>query len=50
MRWLTSAEIRKELHVSVTTIKTYVDSGKLRVKKVSSRKFLYDIDQIEEKC
>lgn len=49
MRWLTSGEICKELRVTPTTIKTYCDSGKLRVRKVTARKFLYDIDSLLEK-
>ena len=49
MRWLTSGEICKELRVTPTTIKLYCDKGKLKVRKITARKFLYDIDSLLEK-
>lgn len=44
--YITAAEACKELSVSNTTLYRYVRENKIKVKKLSERKFLYDISSI----
>lgn len=46
MRWLTASEICKELRITNTTLHNWKKLGKLSIRKLSSTKFLYDIDHI----
>ena len=48
MKWLTSGEICAELRISPTTLQNWKNSEKIRVRKFSNRKYLYDIDSINE--
>ena len=46
MRYLKSCEICSELKISPATLKIWKDKNKIRYKKLSDRKYLYDIDSI----
>ena len=46
MRYVTAAEIKRELHIVPSTLKIWKDTGKIKYKKLSSKKFLYDIDSV----
>lgn len=46
MRYLKSSEICNELKISPATLKSWKDKGKIIFKKLSDRKYLYDIDSI----
>lgn len=48
MRYVTAAEIKRELHIVPSTLKRWKDNGLIRYKKLSSQKFLYDIDSFSE--
>lgn len=48
MKWLTSGEICAELRISPTTLQNWKNSEKIRVRKFSDRKYLYDLDSINE--
>jgi len=46
MRYLTSGIICKELQITPTTLMNWKNSGKIKYKKLSDKKILYDIDSI----
>lgn len=46
MRYLTSGVICKELQITPTTLMNWKNSGKIKFKKLSNKKILYDIDSI----
>ena len=46
MNYITAKEIKQILHINPTTLKTWKDNGKIKYKKLSSKKYLYDIDSI----
>ena len=46
MNYITAKEIKNILHINATTLKTWKDSGKIKYKKLSNKKYLYDIDSI----
>ena len=46
MNYLTSPEICGKLKITTMTLKRWKDNGKIRYIKLSSRKFLYDIDSV----
>ncbi len=48
MLWLNSKEYCSKYQISNTTLKRWVDDGKIKCNKVSSRKFLYLDQNIEE--
>jgi putative resolvase len=48
MLWLNSKEYCSKYKISNTTLKRWVDDGKIKCNKVSSRKFLYLDQNIEE--
>jgi hypothetical protein len=48
MLWLKSKEYCSKYKISNTTLKRWVDDGKIKCNKVSSRKFLYLDQNIEE--
>ena len=43
MRYLKANQIMDELKISRPTLKTWKDSGKIKYKKISDKKYLYDI-------
>ena len=45
MRYVTAAEAKRELHIVPSTLKIWKDSGKIKFKRLSSKKYLYDIDK-----
>jgi predicted site-specific integrase-resolvase len=47
MRWMGSREICEYFQISPITLKSYKDSGRLKYRQLSSRKFLYDPDSLE---
>lgn len=47
MRWMGSKETCEYFHITNMTLKAWVDSGKLECRKLSSRKFLYNPDSVE---
>ena len=48
MRYLKANQIMNELKISRPTLKTWKDSGKIKYKKISNKKYLYDIDSVYE--
>lgn len=48
MRYLKANQIMDELKISRPTLKTWKDSGKIKYKKISDKKYLYDIDSVYE--
>lgn len=46
MRYLKSSEICSELKISPATLKAWKDSGKILYKRLTTKKYLYDIDSI----
>ena len=46
MRYLTSGQICSELQITKQTLKSWKDSGKLKYKKLSTKKILYDISSL----
>ena len=46
MKYLKSSEICSELKISPATLKMWKDSGKISYKKLTTKKYLYDIDSI----
>lgn len=46
MRYLTSGIICKELQITTTTLMNWKNSGKIKYKKLSDKKILYDIDSV----
>ena len=45
-RWLTAHEVLNELRISRPTLKVWKDSGKISYKKLSSKKYLYDVNSV----
>lgn len=48
MRYVTAAEAKRELHIVPSTLKIWKDTGKIKYKKLSSYKYLYDIDSVND--
>lgn len=46
MNYITTKEAKSILHINATTLKSWKDSGKIKYKKLSNKKYLYDIDSI----
>ena len=46
MNYITTKEAKSILHINATTLKYWKDSGKIKYKKLSNKKYLYDIDSI----
>lgn len=46
MNYITTKEVKSILHINATTLKSWKDSGKIKYKKLSNKKYLYDIDSI----
>ena len=46
MRYVTAAEAKRELHITPSTLKIWKDTGKIKYKRLSSKKYLYDIDSV----
>lgn len=46
MSYITAKEAKERLHVNATTLMNWQRSGKIKCKKLSSKKFLYDIDSL----
>lgn len=44
MKFVEAKEAREYFHVTGPTLRNWVQWGRIRVKKISNRKFLYDID------
>jgi len=49
MRYVSAGEPQRILHINPTTLKTWKDTGIIKYKKLTSKKFLYDIDSVENK-
>lgn len=49
MRYVSAGEAKRILHINPTTLKTWKDTGIIKYKKLTSKKFLYDIDSVENK-
>ena len=47
MNYVNTSEARKYFHINATTLKKWKDEGRIKFKKFSSKKFLYDIDSFE---
>lgn len=47
MRYVSAGEARKILHITPTTLKVWKDNGTIKCKKFTSKKFLYDVDSVE---
>ena len=47
MNYVTTSEARRLLHISPATLMNWKNSGRIKYKKLSSHKFLYDIDSID---
>ncbi len=48
MNYVTSKEAKNQLHINATTLKSWKDKGIIRYKKLTAKKFLYDIDSVGE--
>ena len=46
MNYVSAKEARRLLQVNGTTLKAWKDAGKLKYKKLSDKKYLYDIDSV----
>ena len=46
MNYVTAKEAKQLLHINATTLKSWKDKGILKYKKLSDKKYLYDIDSI----
>jgi len=46
MRYVNAAETRNYLKISAMTLKRWKDAGKISYKKLSIRKYLYDVDSV----
>lgn len=49
MNYVSAKEARAFFHINPTTLMTWKNEGKIRYKKFSNKKYLYDIDSFEEK-
>lgn len=47
MNYVSSKEARDYLHVSAVTLRNWVKMGRMKSKRISNRKFLYDIDSYD---
>ena len=47
MNYVNASEARNYFHINDTTLKEWKDEGRIKFKKFSSKKFLYDIDSFE---
>ena len=47
MNYVNASEDRNYFHINATTLKKWKDEGRIKFKKFSSKKFLYDIDSFE---
>ena len=47
MNYVNAFEARNYFHINATTLKKWKDEGRIKFKKFSSKKFLYDIDSFE---
>lgn len=47
MNYVNASEARNYFHINATTLKKWKDEGRIKFKKFSSKKFLYDIDSFE---
>ena len=47
MNYVTSSEARRMLHISPATLMNWKNNGRIKFKKLSSHKFLYDIDSVD---
>ena len=47
MNYMTSAEIRRMFKISSVTLMNWKNEGRIKFKKLSNRKFLYDADYID---
>lgn len=47
MNYMTSAEIRRMFKISSVTLMNWKNEGRIKFKKLSNRKFLYDADSID---
>lgn len=48
MNYLTAKEIKAACKISAVTLKRWKDTGVIKYKQLSSKKFLYDIDSLEQ--
>ena len=48
MNYVTAKEARRLLHIAPATLMAWKNIGKIKSKKLSARKFLYDIDSVEQ--
>ena len=48
MNYVTAKEIKDRFHISGVTLMKWKDSGKIKYKRLSSKKILYDIDSFDE--
>jgi len=48
MNYVTAREAKNLLHINATTLKVWKDKGILRSKKLTAKKFLYDVDSVGE--
>ena len=46
MNYVTAKEAKSQLHINATTLKSWKDKGIIRYKKLTVKKFLYDIDSV----
>lgn len=46
MNFVSAKEAKEILKIKATTLKSWKDSGKIGFKKLSSKKFLYDVDSV----
>lgn len=46
MNYVTSKEIKRQLQISGVTLMQWKNSGKIQYKKLSDKKFLYDLDSL----
>ena len=47
MNYVTTSEARKILKISPATLFNWKNEGRIKYKKLSARKFLYDIDSVD---
>ena len=48
MRYVKSFEVQRELQITAGTLKRWKDCGKIKYKKLSQKKYLYDIDSVTD--
>ena len=46
MNYVSAKEAKRLLQVNGTTLKVWKDSGRLKYKKLSDKKILYDVDSV----